>query len=112
MIVDTRRPIRQGDVLLVPVAPPQDAQRVDVQGVRIPGEHSGHVHVLESPVYDTPEGRLVHVEQTTSLATYHAETGEPWPERHSTLEVPSGWWEPVAQREYLPGRARRRSLVD
>ena len=109
-----RRPIRQGDVLLVPVDPPASAARVeDVRGVRIPGEHSGHVHVLEAPVYDTPQGRLLHLEQSSVLTTVRADTGELWDERHQSVTVPAGWWEPVPQREYQPRAApRRRSIVD
>ncbi len=108
-----RSPIRQGDVLLVPVDEPAGkVERIQAQGLEVPGEHSGHVHRLAARVYDAPGGELLFLERPTPLETYHAETGEAWPDRHDTVEVPAGWWRPVPQTEYQPRAVRRRSAVD
>lgn len=108
-----RKPIRQGDVLLVPVDPPKSARRVeDLNGLRIPGENSGHVHVLQAEVHETNVGQLLYVPDPTAMRTLHTDTSEPWPERHADVGVDAGWWQPVPQREYTPSSTRRRGLVD
>lgn len=95
--------IRVGDVLLVRRPPPPTATRVEgVQGLRVPGERSGHEHVLAGAVLDTPAGRLLRLDQPEVFRTVRSGSGEPWPERHADVVVPAGWWEPVTQRQYVP----------
>jgi hypothetical protein len=91
------RMIRQGDVLLVRVNPPKDAQQVpDAQGLRVPGERTGHAHVLPAAVFERADGtRLLYLDEDATLSH----------EEHAPLTVPAGWWEPVTQREFAPGRA-------
>lgn len=87
--------LRQGDVLLLRIQPPHRAQRVDgVQGLRVEGERTGHAHVLEAEVYDTPTGRVLHIDGDRMLTH----------EEHAALLVPDGWWQPVLQREFEPRR--------
>jgi len=95
--------IRQGDVLLVRRRRPADAERIDSPGLRVPGERTGHAHVLPAEVYQTPSGRLLHLEEP-ALITH---------EEHAAIEVPEGWWEPVLQREFTPSsRPRARAEFD
>ena len=96
--------IRQGDVLLCRVAAPAVARLVaDAQGLRVEGERTGHAHVLRSPVYDTPAGRLLWVRDDGATITH---------DEHAAIRVPAGWWQPVLQREYAPRRNFSRSRRD
>jgi len=80
-------------VLLRRIEAPRSAFRVDgVQGLRVEGERTGHAHVLEAEVYETPSGRVLHVDGDRMLT--HDE--------HAALRVPDGWWQPVLQREFQP----------
>lgn len=107
--------IRQGDVLLIRRDAPADATRDEnARGARIPGERSGHEHVIEAPVYILPSGdRWLRVDAPTPLRTVRSDTGAPWQDRHADVIVPAGWWEVVPQRQYAPrSRPVRRSRYD
>lgn len=87
--------IRQGDVLLIRRAAPTSAltRREDLAGLRVPGERTGHAHVLPAEVYDTDRGkRLLRVAVAEPMVH----------EEHAPVMVPAGWWEPVLQREFTP----------
>lgn len=87
------RQIRQGDVLLIRRDAPADAKRVEAQGLRVPGERTGHAHVLPAQVYETAEGvRLLHLDEPAILTH----------EEHRHIVIPAGWWQPVIQREWSP----------
>jgi len=86
--------IRQGDVLLIERPTPRDVRRVpDAAGLRVPGERTGHAHVLPADVYEDAAGRRL---------LYLPEEGALSHEEHETLPIPAGWWEPVLQREFIP----------
>jgi hypothetical protein len=105
--------IRQGDLLLVQRPTPASATRVESLGLRLPGERSGHEHLLAAEVYDTPQGRLLQLREPTELVTVHTDTGERWDDRHQPRTIPAGWWEPIPQRQYVPsGRPVRRGRFD
>lgn len=93
--MNTITQIRQGDVLLIRRAAPDPAtltRREDLTGLRVPGERTGHAHVLPAEVYDTDRGErllLTHGDPITH-------------EEHGAVAVPPGWWEPVLQREFTP----------
>lgn len=94
-----RTQVRQGDVLLIPVEPPQgelrravDAEGRPLAGLLVEGERTGHAHRLPARVYDAPEGRLIMLERPTPLTH----------EEHQHVEVPAGWWRIVLQTEYVP----------
>ena len=121
-----RKPIRQGDVLLIPVesAPawgtdswskptvnPEDRTRVDGKVLAF-GEVTGHAHVLQT---DAPliVGRVFD----SLLRTWRdreyldlQESAKLVHEEHATLEVPAGKWEVIHQREYA-GPQRQWSRV-
>ena len=104
---ETVRQIRQGDVLLTRVAEPPGAAREvieDEQGLLVPGERTGHAHRLPARVHRVRGlGRVLEVTHPTVLTH----------EEHEHIEVPTGWWIPTIQREYVPRRApRSRSRVD
>lgn len=85
--------IRQGDVLLIRrKAPRGQATRLDLTGLRVPGERTGHAHVLEAEVYEA--------DGTTLLAL--REPGVLVHDEHAPVTVPVGWWEPRLQREFVP----------
>jgi len=85
--------VRQGDVLLREVAAPRESERVDgARGLQVPGERTGHTHVLEAEVHETRGGRLLML----------AEPGVMTHEEHGDVVVPEGWWQPVLQREFVP----------
>lgn len=104
------KPIRQGDVLLVPVtSAPQGAtaRRPGKRGhVLMEGEATGHAHTIEAR-----EGvALVTAEQAQELRMWLlVETDEPVDlvhEEHSTLAIPPGSYEVIRQVEYAPEELR------
>ena len=97
--MDGRGQIRQGDVLLVPVAPPRgelvravDRAGQPLAGLRIEGECTGHAHVLPAEVWQLGSDRLLHIAADSVMSH----------EEHAAVTVPPGWWRPVTQREYVP----------
>jgi hypothetical protein len=107
--------IRQGDVLLVRAdAPlPAECRRVmgrdgqPLAGLRVPGERSGHAHVLTADVYDSPRGRVLWLAEDRELRVVSTATGElalleDGRPRHQPVTVPAGWWTPIPQRQYSP----------
>ncbi len=95
MTETTTQQIRQGDVLLVRVGKPRRALRrvEDALGLRVPGERTGHAHVLPAEVYEDDAGlRFLHLQEPGVLTH----------EEHGAKEVPAGWWSPRLQREFSP----------
>jgi hypothetical protein len=96
-----KAPLRQGDILLVPVEKlPDDLNEVPRENGKIilaEGEATGHLHAIEAPeatflATDLAEieGRFLAVEAAVELA--HPE--------HSTVVVEPGVWEVRRQRSY------------
>lgn len=85
--------IRQGDVLLRRVRKPAQSRRTDALGLRVPGERTGHAHVLPAAVHETPAGVSVLMLEEPAKLTH---------DEHGAIEIPAGWWEPVMQREFKP----------
>jgi len=85
--------IRQGDVLLIRREAPAEAKKIESRGLRVPGERTGHAHVLEADVFEQPDGtRLLALSEPSTLSH----------EEHAPIQVPEGWWEPRLQREFSP----------
>ncbi len=101
---EARVQIRQGDVLLVPVADPRpgsvtratDGQGQPLAGVRVEGERTGHAHELAGRVYDHADGRRLLMLERPGTLTH---------QEHAHVEVPAGWWEIRQQREHVPEAA-------
>jgi hypothetical protein len=100
--------IRQGDLLLVPVAGlPEGADRVrSGRLVLAEGEATGHAHVVDDVraslhrVPRSPAARYLHVVGDEPVFLVH--------EEHDRLRVAPGVYELRRQREYEPrGRFRR-----
>lgn len=104
------RPLRQGDVLLVPVEDVDlhDAKPVAREGGRIVlarGEVTGHVHaiksrsatLLERAVAGRAAERFLRVTRAKALLGH---------EEHSEILVPPGLYRVVIQQEYTPEALR------
>ena len=100
---------RQGDVLLVPVAPSEVpsaalATPVDRRGrfVLARGEATGHAHVVAGPglrvLADPVDADLLFVDVPTKGVLTHDE--------HGSIHLPSGHYRVIRQREYIPGSYR------
>lgn len=100
--------IRQGDVLLVPLAAiPSDAVPEAEVGERLvvaDGEVTGHSHSMSrrtAKAYrrgmTTGNQRYIRVSEPTTLTH----------EEHDAIIVPAGDYELVPQLEYTPGEIRR-----
>lgn len=107
------RPIRQGDVLLVPCAAiPAGVRQEAVENGRVVlarGETTGHAHAMAADRVchfredGSGSGAYLRIEGTAPVALTH--------EEHSPLMVPPGSYRVVRQREYQP-RAIPRAVVD
>lgn len=86
------RMIRQGDVLLIERDAPENPVRTDAAGLRVPGERTGHAHLLPAEVFVADGRRLLHLAEDTPMTH----------EEHADVLVPAGWFEPVLQREFSP----------
>lgn len=96
--------IRQGDVLLVQVREPKHSIKTESLGLRVPGERTGHAHILPADVHTTPDGRTLLKLDEPSEMTH---------DEHGTISVGAGWWEPRLQREFSPAsRPTRRAMFD
>jgi len=99
---------RQGDVMLVgPISKPKNLNELPVadRAILAHGEVTGHHHsfskgsaILLAPEKDAVE--CTHVEIADALALLEHQ-------EHSTIEVPSGVYQVVRQREYSPEAIRR-----
>lgn len=104
------QPIRQGDVLLVPVTQiPADvkAREPGTRGhVLMEGEATGHAHTIE----DVDGVQFVTSEQAEELRMWLlVETEEPVDlvhDEHDTLAIPPGQYEVIRQVEYEPEALR------
>jgi len=84
--------IRQGDVLLTPVAElPADAKVRDNQGIRIEGERTGHAHQLVGPVAVAEDGR--EFVRGGNVLTH---------QEHEHIATSPEWYEVTVQREHVP----------
>lgn len=91
---ESMRPIRQGDVILLPVQ--------QIEGKKLPhltlaaGEVTGHRHAITSgqaELYEDYGTRYLRVVSETALLTH---------EEHKAISVPQGDWIVRIQREYEP----------
>ncbi len=102
--------IRQGDVLLVPIAQiPEDARKgPDGAVVLALGEATGHAHRIDDPRAQSwargPDERFVLIDGDDPVALVH--------EEHDTLDVPPGAWRIQRQREFEPTIRRPRWVAD
>lgn len=95
--------VRQGDLLLVPVAevPEHEPKLGSGRLVLLEGEATGHAHVIEDE-RATLHGwstRYLRVDGDQPVMLVH--------EEHATLAVTPGVYEVRRQREYLPQRRSR-----
>ena len=106
-----RRPVRQGDVLLVPInLTPKDAKKVkrDSRGriILAEGEVTGHSHCVLDP-----EATLFVQDDIDEMADrflrVEAETVEIVHEEHDTVVIERGDWAVRQKREYAPERPRQ-----
>jgi hypothetical protein len=100
---------RQGDVLLVPVAPeeiPTGAMPAprDRGGrmVLARGEATGHAHVINGPDTELLADRDCIDELFVQIVS-HARLVH---EEHGAIAVPAGTYRVIRQREYIPGSSR------
>jgi hypothetical protein len=95
--------LRQGDVLLVPVAEMPEGRPVEADGGRLVlarGEATGHHHsvaVEDGELVDTAEGVYLRIMTTTPLE--HQE--------HGAITLEPGVYRVLRQREYAPGAIDR-----
>ncbi len=104
-----RKPIRQGDVMLVPVETiPEDAkaQRPSRKLVLAEGEKTGHHHVLQGEKLEELllPGDVAEIEQRFVRVLSEATLEH---QEHSTLTIPPGDYEVRRQREYAPEAPRQ-----
>ncbi len=102
--------IRQGDVLLVPVAQVPAGTRVERRGsiVLAHGEATGHAHRVDDPRAELhTDGR-----RTRFLVVTGDEPVTLAHEEHDPLLVAPGAWEIRRQREYEPTPRRQRWVMD
>ena len=102
---------RQGDVLLIEVDEIPEAATAEARSGRIvlaEGEATGHahaIHELDARTFTYRDRRYLLTRSKAQLVH----------EEHATIEVPSGAWRVVIQREYepAPGNLRPwRTVVD
>ena len=102
-----RQPIRQGDVLLMPVDEiPKGLSRHDARPLILAtGEATGHAHMIDDIAAtlwgDELDQRFLEV--TAPVALVHTST----PKDHDTLTIPEGTYQVIRQREYTPEAIRR-----
>ena len=103
MTRDTRKPVRQGDVMFRPVAdvPATAKARTPDRGRHVIalGEVTGHAHVLDAQ----------HADVYDNAATVYARIMEATPlthEEHAAVVLDPGVWRYVPQREYSPEAIR------
>lgn len=97
--------VRQGDVLLHPVAElPEGVRRVEADRlVLAEGEVTGHAHVVTAPgaaLYELPEPGFTRylVVDREGVRLIH--------EEHGAIAIAPGAYEVRRQREYAPGAIR------
>jgi hypothetical protein len=96
---------RQGDVLLIPVPSlPTGARQARSEGDRIVlalGEATGHAHAIATPgvqLFERGSDRFIQVHALTAVLAH---------EEHGAIEIPTGTYRVVTQREYAPEEIRR-----
>jgi hypothetical protein len=96
------QPIRQGDVILLPVQQAVSAAALQELGQELPhlilaeGEVTGHKHRVsegEAQLYEKDGTLYLRVISDTALLTH---------EEHKTISIPQGTWMVRIQREYEP----------
>lgn len=103
---DNRLPVRQGDVLLVPIAEPTmyaaPIRRDRKEGIVVAaGEATGHHHRIRSR-----HARMYRHNTNRFIRTFKCSVKEQRPqlthEEHAPVDLAPGWWKVVMQREYTP----------
>lgn len=100
-----RLPIRQGDILLIPVDEiPKGLPRHEGRLILARGEAHNHAHVIDDPAAvlwgDELDARFLEV--TAEVDLVHTSN----PKDHDTLAVPAGFYQVRRQREYTPEAVR------
>lgn len=108
-----RKPIRHGEILLVPVAAVPRGQIRDVTSCIVGHSESGHHHVLESDqvfAQIVAANGDVFVDLPGDTALRHRKTVQ----RHRELTVPAGVWKVVRKTEFdvRSAVAPRRMVTD
>ena len=106
MTRDTRKPVRQGDVLCVPIAAaPKQRKPVARDSGRIVlayGEVTGHAHAITDAWAElfeaADQGRVLLVEEKPARLTH---------EEHGTIVLDPGVRQIVRQSEYTPEAIRQ-----
>lgn len=105
-----RLPIRQGDVLFVPINKlPAGARKKRDNGTVAYGEVTGHSHHLASTTIDTEvleiaQGLYVHV--SDDGLKLDGNIAKFVHEEHGTVALPAGDYQVVIQKEYSPEAIR------
>jgi len=89
------QPLRQGDVLLIPVSEPTSGKQLDHLTLA-EGEVTGHRHRIsqgEAELYERDGTLYLKVLSPTALLTH---------EEHKPITIPQGDWQVRIQREYEP----------
>jgi hypothetical protein len=96
MLNNSRKPIRQGDVLLIPMhASPKDGKKLGHLTLA-EGEVTGHSHRISSGQAELYERNgTLYLKILSDLAVLNHE-------EHQALEIPQGNWMIRIQREYYP----------
>lgn len=111
---------RQGDVLIVPcdvgVSGLKKVARESGDVVLAHGEATGHKHRISArhvDFYERPQGdptptdRILHVRQVSKKAgEVSAQIAQLLHEEHGTIEIPTGTYRVIRQREYTPEAIR------
>lgn len=93
------QPMRQGDVLLIPLSPTDDPQQFGQPLAHIvlaEGEVTGHRHQIsegQACLYQKGETRYLQILSNSATLTH---------EEHKAIAIPQGYWLIKIQREYEP----------
>lgn len=109
MRLPMRLPIRQGDILLVPVrvAPPagRTVPRHPQRGLILAeGEATGHAHAVQEPDATLTETGTADAVECWLIASVPVTLSH---EEHAPVMVPTGTYRVVRAREYTPEEVRR-----
>ena len=96
------QPIRQGDVILLPVQQTNDVAPLQEMGQKLPhltlaeGEVTGHRHRIsdgQAELHEQNDTLYLHVTSESATLTH---------EEHKAIQIPQGSWIVRIQRQYEP----------
>lgn len=93
-----QKPMRQGDVILIPAPKPEpDLEKFKVSHLTLAeGEVTGHRHRITDG-----DAELYEKEKTLFLQV-NSEMATLGHEEHQAIQIPKGFWKVQIQREYVP----------